>query len=110
MVVAVFVLVLSLAHGFAFAVQTTGLESNAILLRKGSNAEISSGIDLETAQSIAVRPEIAKDPNGVPLVVQETVVLVVQPRKDGGEVNVTIRGTQADRVLAVRSNVKIAEG
>ncbi|MBI1849997.1 MAG: ABC transporter permease [Planctomycetes bacterium] len=110
LVVAVFVLVLALAKGFAFAVQSTGLETNAIVLRKGSNAEITSGIEREIAESIAVRPEIAKDESGAAMVVAEVVTLVVLPRNDGADVNVTVRGTAGDRVLGIRTNVRLAAG
>jgi putative ABC transport system permease protein len=110
LVVAVFVLVLSLAQGFAWALRTAGSPENAIVLRKGSVAELTSGILRETAASIAVRPEIAEGPDGSPAVVREVVVLAVLPRRgDGSPSQVLIRGTQ-EAALAVRPQVRLIEG
>ncbi len=110
LVVAVFILVLALALGFAHALRTAGLSENAIILRKGSNAEISSFMLQEQVDSIAVRHEIEKDERGQPLVVQELVTLVVMPRKaDGAPAQVVIRGT-SEMALGIRSQVRIADG
>jgi putative ABC transport system permease protein len=109
LVVAIFILVLALAHGFAYAVQTAGSDRNAIVLRKGATAEITSGVLRDEAQSLAVRPEIARDEQGRPLVVPEVVVLVVLPRKDDAKANVVVRGT-GDNVLGVRPTAKLSAG
>jgi putative ABC transport system permease protein len=109
LVVTVFILVMALAQGFAFAVKTTGSLENAMVLRKGSNSEVTSGVLNEEAQAIAVRPDIARGQDGQPMIVPEMVVLVVLPRFDGAPANVTVRGT-GPRVLGVRPQVRILPG
>jgi ABC-type antimicrobial peptide transport system permease subunit len=110
LVVTVFILVLALAHGFSHAVRTAGSPENAIILRKGSTAEVSSGIEREAADSIAVRQEISRGEGSAPLAVREIVVLVVLPRKaDGAATQVVVRGTSPEAVL-VRKGVRILEG
>ncbi len=109
LVVAVFIMVLALRQGFVHAVKTTGSPQNVIVLRKGANAEVQSGILREEAQSIAVRPEIASSPDGK-LFVEEMVVLVVLPRKaDDAPANVVVRGT-SPQAFKLRANVRLAEG
>ncbi len=110
LVVTVFILVLAMAHGFSWAVRTTGSPENAIALRKGAPNELTSQIEKDQADSIAVRPEIARDEKGVPILVKEVMVLVVMPRKaDGGPAQVVIRGT-SESALRVRPTVRIGEG
>ena len=49
LVVAVFVGMLALANGFRAALARTGSDNNALILRRGADSELSSGIDRETA-------------------------------------------------------------
>jgi ABC-type antimicrobial peptide transport system permease subunit len=110
LVVMVFIMVLALRQGFLHTVKTTGSPQNVIVLRKGANAEVQSGILREEAQTMAVRPEIARGSSGRPLFVAEMIVLVVLPRKgDGAPANVVVRGTSPE-ALDLRSVVRITEG
>lgn len=109
-VVAVLVGALALASGFQAALVQTGSPSNVIVLRKGADSEISSGIGRDGINIIRSLPEIATDAQGRPLVSGEIVVLVSQPRKGGkGSSNVTVRGIDAGG-LPLRSQVKITSG
>jgi len=110
LVVTVFILVLAMASGFAFAVRTAGSPDNAIAIRKGSTAEVSSGIEREKVESIEVRPEIALDEGGQPLAAAEVVLLVVMPRKiDDAPAQVVLRGT-GENALRIRPKARIGAG
>jgi putative ABC transport system permease protein len=110
LVVAVFILVLALAFGFAYALQTAGSPLNAIVIRGGATAEVQSGIERDDAEGLAIRPEIAKDEEGHPIVVSDVVVLIVMPRKmDGAAAQVLIRGT-GENAVKVHEGVRFVEG
>jgi ABC-type lipoprotein release transport system permease subunit len=109
-VVAVLVGALALASGFQAALVQTGSPSNVIVLRKGADSEISSGIGRDGVNILRTLPEVAVDGQNRPLVSGEIVVLVSQPRKGGkGSSNVTVRGIDVGG-LPLRSQVKIASG
>ena len=77
---------------------TSGNPLNVLVLRKGSEAELSGGFDASLFPTLKTLPGIAKDSHGEPMVSGEWVVVIVLPRKDGtGEVNVTVRGHDARR-------------
>ena len=68
-----------------------------LVLRKGSEAELSGGFDASLFPTLKTLAGIAKDSHGEPMVSGEWVVVIVLPRKDGtGEVNVTVRGMMPD--------------
>jgi putative ABC transport system permease protein len=90
-----------------------------LVLRKGSEAELSGGFDASLFPTLKTLPGIAKDSHGEPMASGEWVVVIVLPRKDGtGEVNVTVRGMMPDglemRTLPGGKNnqpsVKLVEG
>lgn len=92
-VVAVFVLVQSMAAGLESSSRNTGDPRNVMIVRKGSTAESSSQITREQFRLIPYLPEIARDEKGQPLVSGDVVVLINLPRRDGqGEANVMLRG------------------
>lgn len=92
-VVAVFVLVQSMAVGLERASRNTGDPRNVLIVRKGSTAESSSQVTREQFKLIPYLPEIARDAKGQPLISGDVVVLINLPRRDGkGEANVLLRG------------------
>ena len=64
MVVAILVLALALASGFQAAVVSTGSPNNVIVLRKGADSELSSGIGRDQANIIRSLPDIATGADG----------------------------------------------
>jgi putative ABC transport system permease protein len=93
LVVAVYVLVQSLAVGLETSSGNTGDPRNVLIVRKGSTAESSSLITREQFKLIPYLPEIARDAQGRPLVSADVLVLISLPRRDGnGEANVLLRG------------------
>jgi len=66
---------LALAAGFQAALLRTGSDDNVIVLRKGADSEISSGITRDAANILRAHPEVAVSPDGRPLASAEVVVL-----------------------------------
>ncbi|MCC7143457.1 MAG: ABC transporter permease [Candidatus Eisenbacteria bacterium] len=109
LVVAVFIAMMALAEGFQAALTTTGAPDNALILRKGADGEMSSGISREIASSIAASPFIARDAQGQPLVSNEVYVVLSLPRLGVGMANVVARGV-SPQAFEVRKGIKIVEG
>jgi len=107
---------MTLLAGLRQAFVTSGDPLNVLVMRKGSNAELSGGFDANLFPTMKTLPGIAKDSHGEPLASAEWVVVIVLPRKDGtGEVNVTVRGMMPDGLelrQLPRDNprVKLVEG
>jgi ABC-type lipoprotein release transport system permease subunit len=112
LVVAVFVAMLALANGFVAALATTGSNDNVLLLRRGADSELSSGIPREAISIIASSPHIATASDGRPLMSPETYIVINIPRLGGNEfevANVVARGV-SDKAFEVRRNIKVVEG
>jgi putative ABC transport system permease protein len=96
LVVAVYVLVQSLAAGLERSSRNTGDPRNVMIVRKGSTAESSSQITREQLKIFQFLPQIAHDQTNRPLVSADVLVLISLPRRDTlGEANVTVRGITA---------------
>jgi putative ABC transport system permease protein len=110
LVVGVFIAMMALANGFRMALVTTGSPDNVVVLRKGADSELSSGITRDAANIIAALPEIATGPGGRPLVSPEVFVPVnLTPVSGGDDQLVVVRGVTA-QAFDVRRNVRIVEG
>ena len=91
--VAVLVSVLAMNTGFNKTLANTGRADRAIVLRGGSNAELSSTISRENTQTIMDAPGVKKDADGKPIASAEMVAVVALPmKKTGTDANVTVRG------------------
>jgi len=109
-VVAVLVSVLAMAQGFAYTLASTGKPDRAILLRAGSDAELSSSVSRTQADLVANIPAIATGADGRPLASAELVVVTDLPRKGSTEPNnVPFRGVQP-AAFALRDELKLLEG
>jgi ABC-type lipoprotein release transport system permease subunit len=112
LVVAVFIGMLALANGFRTALTRTGSEENVLLLRRGADSELSSGLDRQQTSIISSFPHIATGADGKPLISPEVYVLIPLPRAGADTTalaNVVIRGI-SERAWQVRHNVSITEG
>ena len=112
LVVAVFIGMLALANGFRVALARTGSDDNVLVLRKGADAELSSGIDRATASTIAASPHVALTSDGKPMISPEIFVLVPLTRlgEDTTQIaNVVVRGV-SDMAWSVRQNVVVTDG
>ncbi|MBE9609773.1 ABC transporter permease [Chitinilyticum piscinae] len=110
LVVFVFATVLMLEAGLRQTLVDTGSASNVIAIRAGSQTEIQSGLPLAELDTLATLPHIARDSQGRPLLVRETLVLNSLVKKSSGQPsNVTLRGT-SHTGLALRPQVRISSG
>ena len=81
-----------------------------MVIRKGSETEIQSGISRDQAHVIEMNAAVALNAAGLPRVAKETVVLISLYRNGSDKAsNVVIRGT-SPAGLALRPQVKIQEG
>ena len=91
------IFLMALIAGLNRAFVNSGNPLNVLVLRKGSEAELSGGFDASLYPTLKTLPGIAKDSHGEPMTSGEWVVVIILPRKDGtGEVNVTVRGMMPD--------------
>ncbi|MFZ0862593.1 MAG: ABC transporter permease [Candidatus Sulfotelmatobacter sp.] len=91
------IFLMALLAGLQRAFVSSGSPLNVLVLRKGSEAELSGGFDASLYPTLRTLPGIAKDSHGEPMTSGEWVVVIILPRKDGtGEVNVTVRGMMPD--------------
>jgi len=111
LVVAVFIGMLALANGFRAALIRTGSDRNAMVLRRGADSELSSGVGRETASLIAASPHVATGADGRPMVSPEVYVLIPLPRPDDtvAVANVVVRGV-SEQAWDVRANVRVVDG
>ena len=109
-VVAVLVSVLAMAQGFAHTLASTGRPDRAILLRAGSDAELSSSVIRTQADLVANLPAVATGADGRPLASAELMVVTDLPRKGSEEPNnVPFRGVQP-AAFALREELKLTQG
>jgi putative ABC transport system permease protein len=107
--VAVFVAMLSLAHGFKATLVSSGSSDNAILMQAGATSELTGAVSLEEVKVAEAAPGVARSTDGA-LMSPEVVVIANLPlRSAGTDANVQIRGN-SPRALQVRGKVKIVEG
>jgi putative ABC transport system permease protein len=112
LVVAVFIGMLALANGFRTALARTGSAGNAVVLRRGADTELTSGLSREAASIIAASPHVAPGPDGRPLLSPEVYVLIPLPRPGADTnavANVVVRGISA-AAWSVRPNLQIRTG
>lgn len=108
-VVIVFTAVLSIAEGFRAAMMGTGDPQTVIVLRAGSDTEMTSGFSGEQVKLISEAPGIEQGPNG-PHASPELFVIVGHPlKRSGTDANVPLRGVSVG-ALQVRPGLKIVEG
>ena len=90
-VVVVFLGVLSIAEGFRVAMAEVGDPQTVIVMRAGSDTEMTSGLSGDTARIIMDKPGIQRGPNG-PDASPELFVIVGPPtKKDPSDANVPLR-------------------
>ncbi len=91
--VAIYIGALALAAGFRASLVTTGSPDNALVLRKGADSEISSGISLDASSILKAYSAVATGPDGRPRASAEMVIVVNKDRLgQQGSSNVMLRG------------------
>jgi len=110
LVVFVFASILMLAEGLRKTLVETGSYDNVVVLRKGSNSEVVSGVGRQSASILETLPEIALGPKGQRLVAKELVVLIALTKKGSNSPsNVILRGIEENSIL-LRPTVRLVEG
>ncbi|MCU1383173.1 MAG: macB 10 [Acidobacteria bacterium] len=108
-VVIVFVAVLSIAEGLKAAMQGAGDPDTVLVLRAGSDTEMTSGFYLEHVRAIAEAPGVMRDA-GEALASPELLVIVNDPlRRNGIDASVPLRGV-LPIAFKVHDRVKIVAG
>ena len=108
-VVIVFVAVLSIAEGFRAALTDAGSPDTAIVMRGGSDTELSSGLPLASTRVVKDAPGVRRGPDGPVASAELFVVVDVPKRTTGTPANVPLRGVEP-AAFQVRDEVRIVEG
>jgi putative ABC transport system permease protein len=108
-VVIVFTSVLSIAEGFRSAMRGTGDPQTVIVMRSGSDTEMTSGLSGEEARLVTEAPGIERGAEGVHASPELFVIIAVPLARSGTDANVPLRGL-SPVALNVRPQVRIAEG
>ncbi len=91
--VAVLLSVLALLAGLRTAFASTGDPRQILVMRKGSTAELNSGVTRDVYQNIKFKPGIARDASGEPMASLEMVTVINMPSVDSPQgMNITLRG------------------
>jgi putative ABC transport system permease protein len=110
LVVFVFAAVLMLDAGLKKTMVGTGSFDNVVMIRKGSETEIQSGVSREQASLVESMSNIARGPDGKPVVSKESLILISLNKKgqERGS-NIVTRGV-SPLGLAMRPQAKIIRG
>jgi len=107
--VAVLLSVLALVNGLQTAFQSSGDPLQILVMRKGSNAELSSGVTREVFQDLKSMAGIARA-NNEPMASLEMVTVINLPSVDSPEgMNVTLRGILPIGIQ-MREGLKLQDG
>lgn len=108
-VVIVFIAVLSIGEGFRIAMADAGKPDRVMVMRKGADSEMTSGIGGPATDIIKQAPGILMQDNK-PVASAELYVIIDRDKKTTGTAaNVPLRGVEPT-VLQVRNEVKIIQG
>ncbi len=109
-VVAVLVAMLSMGAGLQRTLSSTGKDDRAVVLRSGSNGELSSFFARDATTLIKQDPSILRGDDGLPLASAELIVITEVPRigqRSGA--NVSLRGVPPAG-FTIRPELNIVEG
>ena len=110
LVVFVFAAMQMLDAGLKKTLVHTGSPENMLVIRKGSETEVQSGVSRQQAAIIESQQGIARRADGHPMVSKETVVLInLVKRGSDKPSNVVIRG-MGEQGLALRPQVALTAG
>src|SRR3989441_2151619 len=108
--VAVLLAILALVNGLRDAFRSTGNPLHVLVLRKGSDAELTSGVDRLAYQAMKFKAGVARTAKGDPMVSPEGIVVINLPSVDNAEgSNVTLRGITPIGIQ-MRDEIKLISG
>jgi putative ABC transport system permease protein len=106
----VFAASLMLAKGVERALASAGRDDVAVIVRKGSEAELPSTVTDDAVRVVGSLPGAQRDASGTPASAAEVVVVVSAPKSGAeGRSNVTIRGVD-ERSRALRPALHLVAG
>jgi putative ABC transport system permease protein len=106
----VLVALLSIAAGFRVALEGSGSEDVAMIMRAGSTNELSGGFGVDTVTVVSDAPGIKRDAQNKPVLSPELYVLVDgRMRGKDASTNLPLRGV-SQMAPQVRKSFKIVEG
>jgi putative ABC transport system permease protein len=108
-VVAVLVGVLSIAYGFRAAMTAAGQPDCAVVMRTGSDNEMTSNLTMEEGKVVSDSTHLARNVNGPIASTELYVILNLPKRSTGTDANVPLRGIH-QQAYAVRKDFKIIAG
>jgi putative ABC transport system permease protein len=108
-VVAVLLGVLSIREGFSRTLQTTGSPGVALVMRAGSNGELSSIVFKDSVGVIEQAPGVGRDAQGALVSAEAYVVVDVPKRTTNTAANVPLRGVDAS-AMRVHERVRLVTG
>ncbi len=108
-VVIVFVAVLSIAEGFRATMVGAGSPDTAIVMRGGSDTELSSALDLSSARIVKDAAGIARNDSGPVASAELFVVVDVPKRSTDTPANVPLRGVEP-AAFDIHNELQIVEG
>jgi putative ABC transport system permease protein len=109
LVVAVYVVIQSLAVGLEKSSGNTGDPRNLLVVRRGATAESTSQITPEQYRIIRYVEGIARDSSGLPLASSDLSLVINVPRSGQGEANAIVRGVSPLGAL-LRPQVRLTKG
>lgn len=108
--VAVLLAILALVAGLRDAFQSTGNPLHVLVMRKGSDSELTSGVNRLAYQDMKFKAGVMRDSKGDPMVSPELIVVINLASVDNPEgSNVTLRGISA-MGIEMREGIKLARG
>jgi putative ABC transport system permease protein len=111
LVVFVFVAALMLANGLKETLVATGVDENAIIVRRSAQSEMQSFIDREQANIIKTQPEVAAMRDGSPFTTSDVVVVISLPKKVTNDpANVSVRGVSPLAAELRQQQVNLMQG
>ncbi len=111
LVVFVFVAALMLSEGLRQTLVSTGVDENAIVIRRSSQAEVQSSIGREEVNIVKTQPEVALNSDDKPWASADVVVLISLPKLGNSEpTNVVIRGVSPEALELRSQQVKLVAG
>ncbi|MFO0590029.1 MAG: ABC transporter permease [Polyangiaceae bacterium] len=110
LVVFVFASVLMLSNGVQKTLGRSAEPNVAVVLRKGSDAELASGLEEAQIGVMIANPAVAKSQGGLPLASAELVVIILLDKLGtDGVSNVQVRGVP-DNIYELRKDIRFVEG
>jgi putative ABC transport system permease protein len=112
LVVFVFASAMMLSSGITKTMVSAGRPDNAMVLRKGSDTEMASSIEVGTMNLVLAAPGVKREATGGTLGSGEIVVVIAQDKMnapDGQVGNVLVRGV-SESAIKVHPEVRVVDG